>query len=368
MADKLAEGSWHYIFSPDYAWKPSVTPLFSTPSWKGERFLPSTKRSSKPVSRVTGLTKRQIEAIAKSVSFQLVHSLPNGTRYNCLEMADPFELYHKELLQSDRDPKTIARYWQIVTSYRKWLGNREPDVASAKEYIAYLRDKGYKAKSLLLYYHALRLFLEFIGQSLKLKLRKPEVLPSYYERGDFEALVRQAEIGLYHQTREHRRRNKNLILVLGYTGLRKSELLNLTVGDLDFNQRRILVKQGKGQRDRVIPMAERIVVPLREQCAGKAAHQKVFDGLNGRSVYRIIASLAKACGLEGFHPHSLRHYFATRLVETGVDLRSVQLLLGHKDLSTTAIYLDIAPRRLQTCVDALDRPEVMTPGASIFRS
>ncbi len=100
-----------------------------------------------------------------------------------------FEAYHRELIQSDRDPKTIERYWQVITGYQKWLGDRQPDVVSAKEFIAHLRDKGYRPKSILLYYHALRLFLEFIGQSLKLKLRKPKVLPPYHDRGDVEGLI-----------------------------------------------------------------------------------------------------------------------------------------------------------------------------------
>ena len=98
-------------------------------------------------------------------------------------MVDPFELYHTELAQSDRDPKTIERYWQIITSYRQWLGDRQPDIASAKEYIAYLRDQGYAQCSLLLYYHVLRLLFSFLGQSLKLKLQKPRILPTYHDRG-----------------------------------------------------------------------------------------------------------------------------------------------------------------------------------------
>jgi len=237
-----------------------------------------------------------------------------------LDMINLFEAYHKELAQSDRDPKTIARYWQVITSYQKWLGDRQPDVASAKEFLSNLRNKGYQPKSVILYYHSLRLFLWFIGQELKLKLRKPETLPPYYDRGDVEGLIGQAEKGLYHQTEKQEQRNKALILVLVYTGMRKSELLGLLVRDIDFNRRTILVT-GKRRRQRIIPMADRIVVPLRLQCEGKGAQQRVFDNLNARSVYRIVTSLAKASGLEGFHVHSTRHFFATQLVETGANIR-----------------------------------------------
>lgn len=311
-------------------------------------------RSSKPVSRVTGLFYSQILAFAQKVTFSLVHSLPVGTCYHRFDMPNVYELYHNELIQSDRDPKTVTRYWQVITAYRNWLDKQQPDIASAKEFIAYLRDKGYASKSLLLYYHALRLFFEFINLPLKMKLRKPETLPCYHDRGDFEALVRQAEEGLYHQTRQQRRRNKNLILVMGYTGVRKSELLNLAASDIDFNNRRVLVRQGKGRKDRVIPMADRIVVPLREQCADKAGKEKVFNGLNSRSVYRIITKLARSAGLENFHPHSLRHWFAMQLVERGVDLRSIQKLLGHQSLETTAMYVDVVAKHLRSAINALD--------------
>ncbi len=254
-------------------------------------------------------------------------------------MATLLKDYYQRLKQDDLNRSTVAKYRQILEGYSKWLSGKEPSAANAKEFIAHLRDRGYQPKSLLVYYHALRPFFEFIGEHLKIKLQKPVMLPPYHDRGDYEALVKQAETGLCHQTGAQKRRNKNLILVLGYTGLRKSELLSLLVSDTDFNNRRILVRQGKGQRDRVIPMAERTILPLREQCASKVARERVFDGLNGRIFYRIVTSLAKACGLEGFHPHCPRHYFATQLLESGANLRDVQKLLGHQSPDTTALYL-----------------------------
>ena len=316
-------------------------------------------RLSEYRTRLIGLLGPDEEALAKaiasSVSSRILHSLPPGVCYPLPEMADPFEAYHKELVESDRDPKTIDRYWQIITAYQRWLGDRQPNVATAKEFLAYLRDRGYRPKSILLYYHALRLFLEFIGETLKLKLRKPKVLPPYHDKGDIEALIRQADYGLYHQKPGEKKRNKTLILTLAYTGMRRGELLKLLVGDVDFNRRTILIRQGKGGKDRVIPMAERIIIPLRNQCEGKVAQERVFPGLSAPSVWRIVSSLAKACGLEGFHLHSLRHYFATQLLERGANLRDVQMLLGHESLETTAIYLDVTAQNLRICVDLLSQ-------------
>lgn len=102
-------------------------------------------------------------------------------------------------------------------------------------------------------------------------------------------------------------------------------------------------------------MAERIIIPLRNQCAGKVAQERVFPGLSDASVWRIVTSLARTCGLEGFHPHSLRHYFATQLLERGANLRDVQMLLGHESLETTSVYLDVTAQNLQACIGLLDQ-------------
>ncbi len=323
-------------------------------------------RPSKPVSRVLGLAESDIQAIVHEVTFKLVHSLPTGMRYDYLAMTNPFELYHSELHQSNRDPKTTARYGQIIISYRSWLKGKQPDIANGKEYLAYLKDKGYSQRSLLLYYHVLRLFFTFFGQPLKLKLKKPKTLARYYDRGDIESLIAQASKGLYHQTQEIKRRNEALILTLVYSGLRRGELLNLQVDDIDFNRRLIVVRQRKDfatkdREDRVIPMVERLTVPLRQQCARKSAEDKVFEGLNGRSVYRIVTGLARAVGLEGFHPHSARHFFGTQLVEKGGNLRHVQQLMGHSSLEVTATYLDVSAQHLRQTVELLDR-ETTTVG------
>ena len=275
------------------------------------------------------------------------------------DMADPFARYARDLSLRDLDHKTKLRYWACLIIYRKWLNSAEPDIASAKEFLADLRDKGYRQRSVILYYHVLRPFFESMGQILKVKLRRPKELPPYYDRGDIERLVAQAQKGLYHHSLEVRRRNATIILTLAYTGMRRSELVNLRVKHIDFERRLIFVRNGKGGKDRAIPMAERLLVPLRSQCDGKKAGERVFN-VNERTVHGVVSSLAKACGLDGFHTHCLRHFFATQLVEKGANLRSVQQLLGHESLETTAVYLSVTARHLREAVDLLDK-NVSTP-------
>ena len=98
-------------------------------------------------TRLTGLLDSNeaviVWAIAASITSHILHQ--RGAILS-LRMADTFEAYYKELIQSDRDLKTIARYWQIVISYSTWLNDRAPDETTAKEFLAYLRDKGYRPK------------------------------------------------------------------------------------------------------------------------------------------------------------------------------------------------------------------------------
>jgi integrase/recombinase XerD len=266
---------------------------------------------------------------------------------------DIFETFHDEIFRRDLDPKTQIRYWEVVARYRRWLQGKYPSIESAKTFLSDLRNKGYRPRSILLYYHALRIFFDYNGQQLKLKLRKPKELPSYHNQEEVEAIFSQARIGLRGQKEWQKQRNEALLLVFAFTGLRKSEVLNLAVKDIDFKRNLIYVRQGKGQKDRTVPIAQRIVEPLHSQCLNKTDNRKVFDRLNGRSVYRIVTKLAKACGLDGFHPHSFRHYFATRLLEIGANLRVVQELLGHSSLETTAIYLGISGTQLRQAIDLL---------------
>ncbi len=88
-------------------------------------------------------------------------------------MATLLKDYYDKLKQDDLSPSTVAKYRQILVSYSNWLSGSEPNTANAKEFIAHLRDRGYRPKSLLVYYHALRPFFEFIGERLKIKLLKP---------------------------------------------------------------------------------------------------------------------------------------------------------------------------------------------------
>ena len=109
-----------------------------------------------------------------------------------------------------------------------------------------------------------------------MRLRKPQDLPKWYDQGDIERLLAQAETGVRGQKPWQKKRNYALVLALRDAGLRRGEAVGLTVHDIDF-MRRILKVTGKGAKDRVIPMTQRLLVALSEVCRGKKDTASVFD-------------------------------------------------------------------------------------------
>lgn len=143
------------------------------------------------------------------------------------------------------------------------------------------------------------------------------------------------------------------------TGLRVSELVNLTLSELDATAGLVRVT-GKGGRERIVPLGEEALTYLgqylndvRPELLGDRVSEAVFVTRRGgpmsrQAFWQLIKRYATVAGVgDALSPHSLRHAFATHLLNHGADLRSVQMLLGHSDLSTTQIYTHVARARLQ---------------------
>ena len=139
-------------------------------------------------------------------------------------------------------------------------------------------------------------------------------------------------------------KHRTLITLAYGAGLRVSEVINLRVGDIDLPNLQVLVKHGKGDKDRITVFPEKLGNEIMQLSAGKPADDYLFESsrggkLNKRTVQLVfekavkIAEIAKPATF-----HSLRHSFATHLLENGIDVRFVQELLGHRNIRTTQIY------------------------------
>ena len=162
-------------------------------------------------------------------------------------------------------------------------------------------------------------------------------------------------------------RHRAILMTAYAAGLRISEVLALRVDDIDSQRMVIRVRQGKGSKDRYVMLSPRLLALLREYW--KARRRKVsqpspwlFPGnvpgrpITDRAVYDACEEACRAAGLDKHVTvHTLRHSFATHLLESGTDLRTIQILLGHRSLNTTARYLHVATAALQATRSPLDR-------------
>jgi integrase/recombinase XerD len=267
------------------------------------------------------------------------------------------------LLAASRSPRTVAAYRRDLAALASWLGR---PVASAtlnelERYIAQLRSQGLAASTIARRGAAIRSFFRhaaLLGRvqenpaaALELPRRRRQ-LPRTLSPGEAERLL-DAAAG----TAPRALRDRALAELLYGAGLRVSEAVGLERGGVDL-ERKLVRALGKGERERVVPIGREAADALRRYLAHGRPHldrrrrPELFLNAQGGPLTRagaflILRRLAAKAGLEPerVHPHLLRHSFATHLLEGGADLRSVQEMLGHADLSTTELYTHVSDRR-----------------------
>lgn len=157
-------------------------------------------------------------------------------------------------------------------------------------------------------------------------------------------------------------KKSKLMVTLTYAcGFRVSELINLKIIDLNFEEMIGYVRQAKGRKDRVFNIPQKMAKILQKQVEKQKENNQeyLFSGLNGalsdRNIQKIVRNATKKAMIaKEVHPHTLRHSFATHLLENGTDIRMIQELLGHADLSTTQIYTHISTEELKKISSPLD--------------
>ncbi|MBF8288100.1 MAG: integrase family protein [Candidatus Rokubacteria bacterium] len=165
-------------------------------------------------------------------------------------------------------------------------------------------------------------------------------------------------------------KHRAIAMVIYSAGLRVSEAAHLLVGDIDVGRKAIRVRQGKGRKDRYAMLSDQIVEMLAAYREAVRPDAWLFPGdipgrpISTRAVQRAMARARQKAGLvKGVTPHTLRHSFATHLLEDGVHIRAVQLLLGHKSLKTTTIYTHVTDAYLRDTRSPIDRlPPAAPPG------
>jgi integrase/recombinase XerD len=160
--------------------------------------------------------------------------------------------------------------------------------------------------------------------------------------------------------------HRTLLMALYATGLRRAELARLKVSDVDSKRMVIHVQGGKGRRDRDVLLSPKLLDELRQHWHRlrrkpsvwlfPSRHTRAGDRpISPKAIYQACKGAARRAALpKAIHPHTLRHCFATHLLEAGADLRTIQILLGHRDLKETTIYLHLSQRHLHATASPLD--------------
>lgn len=275
---------------------------------------------------------------------------------------------------------TIRNYKSDINQFEKFIGNEKgrqkedyiPNRFDIRRFMVYLQKMNCSPRTVARKAASLRSFLEFLVGEGYLDSnpargipvpRQEKKLPKFLDKKEMVTLLEAPDekqiLGI---------RDRAILETLYSTGMRVGELANLKSGSIDFIGGVVRVS-GKGKKERIVPIGEKALKALRIYMerkkellskqrkgiiqAGNALFLNRWGGkLTARSICRMVTKYVRMTGVKtGISPHAIRHSFATHLLNAGADLRAVQELLGHVNLSTTQIYTHVSTERLKSVYD-----------------
>lgn len=291
-------------------------------------------------------------------------------------MTGPLREFLDHLTQErGASPHTVRAYEGDLRRFAEFLGGEgglldgRVDRPAVRRFLGELHARGYQRSSIARTLACLRTFYEYFVREGRIAAnpvrpvptpRRDRKLPRFLEEEDVRRLLEDGPADGFGALRD-----RALLEVLYGGGLRVSEAVGLDLGDLDLAEGTARVR-GKGGKERLAPLGSEAARALaaylperaaRLEAAGRVGEGALFLNKNGgrldvRSVRRLLRRRADAAGIRArVTPHTLRHSFATHLLNRGADLRAVQELLGHEDLATTQIYTHVTVHRLKEVYD-----------------
>lgn len=262
---------------------------------------------------------------------------------------------------------TLLNYKIDLNDFNKFCGKLELDKIDyllLRKYLAVLKEKSLGNRSVGRHLSALRSFFRFLSREGLIKsnpilmLSSPKLdkhLPSFMTEDEVSKLIE--SVLLKDEDDVLGLRNRAILETFYSSGLRISELVSLSLEDVDFIAG-IVKAMGKGKKERMVPIGETALTAIRKYLdKRKKQSTALFLNKNGkristRGVRDVVEKYLRSAGIHhGVSPHTFRHSFATHLLNRGADLRTVQELLGHANLSTTQIYTHLTTDRLKTVYD-----------------
>jgi len=264
----------------------------------------------------------------------------------------------REMKRRNFSPRTIETYSECIKKFLEFTGKdiRYLSKKDALDFLNCLQERKLAGSSMNVYHMAIRFLMEeILRKNIRLNIKyskRPERLP--------EVLTNKETSQIINSIRNQK--HKLMISLLYGAGLRVSELLNLRVKEINFENKYGFVRKGKGNKDRIFILPDKISAKLQNLISiEKLGNEDFLFLTNRREQYspRTIAEIIKqSCAINGIkrkiHPHTMRHSFATHLIQNGNSVNEVQSLLGHKSPETTMIYVHLASPKMLNIKSPLD--------------
>ena len=261
-----------------------------------------------------------------------------------------FNEYENVLILKHRSSDALVEARRVLGHFKTHLGQWPPTPELAMSFLAQFKDR--KPTTLYRYDSIIKGFMAWYGEKLETKIKVPETIPEYIESADVEQL----KVAMRSKKTHKKVIERNILIIeVGVkTGLRRAEIANLKVGDIDLEKRYLTVRMGKGMKDRIVNLTPLLTMSLEAYLKGKAPEDSVF-GLKASTISGLIRWAAIKAGVD-LHCHSLRHFFGEQLVDTGTDLELVRRLMGHSNLHTTQRYIGRTDQQRRDAIDRMERP------------
>ena len=258
-------------------------------------------------------------------------------------------------------PNTISTYVSCLDQFNRFIQKKGLQInePAIYQYLMSLVEKGYSRSSQNQHINAIKFYLEkVLKQESKtyyierpLKKRK---LPVVLSENEIQRIL--SNIGNL--------KHKALLSLIYSCGLRVGEALNLKINDLDSDRMLISVRNGKGEKDRMVPLASNVLKLLRTYYKQYQPSDYLFNGAeqgpySATSIRNVLKrAVYKSYIKKNVTPHTLRHSYATHLLEKGTDLRYIQVILGHSSVKTTEIYTHVSTKNLQAIKSPIEEMQL----------
>lgn len=336
-------------------------------------YLPCDRKSYELLKKaLEGMVELDITLLKSYLQQRKVMLVEQPQKINCLTMQMMVQhglnqsnilalnKYKKLLILKGYSVHTIKNYTNELHQLLRLLGNHSIDDLKKEHIMSYLlwllEKKGSSETKVHTAVNAIKFYFEqVVGRGKEFydlpRPKKPFTLPNILAEEEIIALIQGID-NLKHRA----------MIMAGYAGgLRVSEIIHLKVGDIDSKRMTIHIRCAKGKRDRIVPLSKKLLVVLRKYYIQYKPIDYLFEGQFGgaysaRSAQKILMEAKKKVGINKKGSiHSLRHSYATHLMESGTDLRLIQELLGHNSIRTTMLYTHVSKKEIGKIESPLDK-------------